>query len=87
MHWKKNSREKFDLLDEMRELNIGNKIPITLSMGISATGESLAQSQINAKAAIDIALGRGGGDQAVLNKKGAFDFYGGKSKALEKEIR
>lgn len=70
MHWKKNSREKkFDLLDEMRELNIGNKIPITLSMGISATGESLAQSQINAKAAIDIALGRGGGDQAVLNKK------------------
>lgn len=75
--------KKFDLLDEMRELNIGNKIPITLSMGISATGESLAQSQINAKAAIDIALGRGG-DQAVLNKKGAFDFYGGKSKALEK---
>ena len=31
--------KKFDLLDEMRELNIGNKIPITLSMGISATGK------------------------------------------------
>ncbi|MEW8973147.1 MAG: DHH family phosphoesterase [Tissierellaceae bacterium] len=74
---------KFDLLDDIRELNIGNKIPITLSMGISATGENLAKSQINAKAAIDIALGRGG-DQAVLNKAGTFEFYGGKSKALEK---
>lgn len=76
-------QRKFDLLDDMRELDMGNKIPITLSMGISATGEGLAQSQINAKAAIDIALGRGG-DQAVLNKGGNFEFYGGKSKAMEK---
>ena len=74
---------KFDILDDIRELNIGNTLPITLSMGVSATGESLIKSQNNAKAAIDIALGRGG-DQAVLNKEGAYEFYGGKSKALEK---
>lgn len=74
---------KFDILDEIREFNIGNTLPITLSMGVSATGEDLSQSYNNAKAAIDIALGRGG-DQAVLNKKGSYEFYGGKSKALEK---
>ena len=70
-------------IDEIRELNIGNTIPITLSIGVSVTGDSLNESHNNAKAAIDIALGRGG-DQAVVNKEGAFEFYGGKSKALEK---
>lgn len=74
---------KFDLLDDIRELNIGNTMPITLSVGISATSDDLVQSHDNAKSAIDIALGRGG-DQAVLNKEGAYEFYGGKSKALEK---
>ena len=65
---------------------MGNTIPITLSIGVSATGEDFNQSYNNAKAAIDIALGRGG-DQAVLNKEGAYEFYGGKSKALERGIR
>ncbi|MDR7869789.1 MAG: DHH family phosphoesterase [Tissierellaceae bacterium] len=75
--------KKFDILDDIRELDIENTIPITLSIGVSATGENLNQSYNNAKAAIDIALGRGG-DQAVLNKEGSYEFYGGKSKALEK---
>lgn len=75
--------KKFAILDEIRELDMGNTIPITLSIGVSATGEDFNQSYNNAKAAIDIALGRGG-DQAVINKEGAYEFYGGKSKALEK---
>ncbi|NLC04458.1 MAG: phosphoesterase, partial [Tissierellia bacterium] len=65
------------------ELDIGNTIPITLSIGISASGEDPITSYDYARAAIDIALGRGG-DQAVVNEDGAFDFYGGKSKAMEK---
>lgn len=75
--------KKIDLLDEIRELDIGNTIPITLSIGISATGENPLISYDYARAAIDIALGRGG-DQAVVNVDGTFDFYGGKSKAMEK---
>lgn len=76
-------QKKFNILDDMRELDIGNKIPITLSMGVSTTEHSLEEANKNARAAIDIALGRGG-DQAVLNDNGKFDFFGGKSKALEK---
>ena len=76
-------KQKFDILDNMRELNFENRIPITLSMGISTTENSLLESYNNARAAIDIALGRGG-DQAVLSKNGFLDFYGGKSRAMEK---
>lgn len=75
--------KKFDLLDEMRELNIGNTIPITLSIGICTVGETPLESYDNAKATIDIALGRGG-DQAVLKTGTSFEFFGGKSKAMEK---
>ncbi|MGO1469073.1 MAG: DHH family phosphoesterase [Tissierella sp.] len=74
---------KFDILDEMRELEFGNTIPITLSMGTSENGEDFLTSFKDARAAIDISLGRGG-DQAVINKDGNFEFYGGKSKAVEK---
>lgn len=74
---------RFDILDQIKELKMGNTIPITLSIGICQAGESLQESYKNALAAIDIALGRGG-DQAVVNIGNSFDFYGGKSKALEK---
>jgi len=74
---------RFDLLDQIKELKMGNTIPITLSIGICQAGKNLQESYKNAIAAIDIALGRGG-DQAVINIGNSFDFYGGKSKALEK---
>lgn len=75
--------KKFDILDEMRELEFGNTIPITLSMGVSENGYDFIELFDNSRAAIDISLGRGG-DQAVINKGGNFEFYGGKSKAVEK---
>lgn len=75
--------KKFDLLDKMRELDLGNTIPVTLSIGVSSIGDTLDDVYDNAKASIDIALGRGG-DQAVLKTENSFEFYGGKSKAMEK---
>lgn len=75
--------KKFDLLDQIRELDMGNTIPITLSIGACQSEGSILGSYANASAAIDIALGRGG-DQVVVNNGSNFDFYGGKSKALEK---
>ena len=75
--------KKFDILDQMKELNIGNTIPITLSMGVCATENNIIESYDNARGAIDIALGRGG-DQAVLKSGPSFEYFGGKSKALEK---
>jgi len=76
--------KRFDLLDQIRDLNMGNTIPITLSIGACQAGKTLLDSYRNANAAIDIALGRGG-DQAVVNIGNSFDFYGGKSKAMVKK--
>ncbi len=73
----------FDLMDQIRDMSMGNIIPITLSIGVCQAGKTLLESYENASAAIDIALGRGG-DQAVINVGNTFDFYGGKSKAVEK---
>ncbi|RKD32085.1 DHH family phosphoesterase [Thermohalobacter berrensis] len=78
--------KKFDILDDIREIKEGNKIPITLSLGVGVNGKNPAQLYEYAKAAIDIALGRGG-DQAVVKKIDKLEFYGGKSKAVEKRTK
>jgi c-di-AMP phosphodiesterase-like protein len=75
--------KKFDILDQIRIINRGNTIPITLSMGVGINGETPNETYEYAKAAIDIALGRGG-DQAVVKEKNSLSFYGGKTKAIEK---
>ena len=75
--------KKFDILDEIREIDKGNTIPITLSMGVGVNDHNPNETYEYAKAAIDIALGRGG-DQSVVKEKNNLSFYGGKTKAIEK---
>lgn len=75
--------KKFSVLDEIREIEVGNKFPVTLSIGVGVSGKNFTQSEEYAFSALELALGRGG-DQAVVRKIGNFDFYGGKTKAVEK---
>lgn len=77
---------KFVILDEIREINKGNKIPVTLSIGAAVAEKKLADLAQNAVANLDLALGRGG-DQAVLSVDGETTFYGGKSTPVEKNTR
>ncbi|MCF6464730.1 DHH family phosphoesterase [Clostridium sp. Cult2] len=74
---------KFDILDQIREVDKGNSISITLSMGVGVNGKNPNENYEYARAAIDIALGRGG-DQAVVKENNNLSFYGGKTKAIEK---
>lgn len=78
--------KKFDILDEIREINVGNKIPVTLSIGVGINGENLYDLHQSAIAAKDLCLGRGG-DQAIIKDKDKLSFYGGKSKEVEKRTR
>lgn len=78
--------KRFSILDDIREIDAGNKIPVTLSMGLGINGSSFAALEEDASAALELALGRGG-DQVVLRKKNAYEFYGGKTKAVEKRNR
>ena len=78
--------KRFDILDSVREINAGNRIPITLSIGVGVNGVSYSELQQFTRSGMDIALGRGG-DQAVVKDNEKLSFYGGKTKAIEKRTR
>lgn len=78
--------KRFDVLDSFRQIDQGNKVPVTLSIGIGVGGENLNKLSQYAAAAKDLALGRGG-DQAVIKDGDKLSFYGGKSKEVEKRTR
>jgi len=78
--------EKFDILDEVRALRVGNKIPVTLSMGVAASGLTMSERGQKAQTGLDLALGRGG-DQAAVYVNEEVQFYGGKAKVMEKNTR
>ena len=78
--------EKFNILDEIREIDFTNSIQVTLSIGLSTYDTSLVKTYKNASDSLDMALGRGG-DQAVCKTGEKTIFYGGKSKTIEKKTR
>ena len=77
---------KFTILDVVRDIDYGNTLPVTISIGVGRDGESIYENFKLAKGALDLALGRGG-DQAIVKTKDKFEFYGGKSKAVEKTTK
>ena len=78
-------KDRFSVLDEVREIRVGaTALPITLSMGIGKITGSLYEKERATQAALDMALQRGG-DQVVVKSDGKFDFYGGKTKTVQKQ--
>ena len=64
--------ERFEILDSIREIDMGNTIPITLSIGIGTNGENLDENMEFARVSIDLALSRGG-DQVVIKDNEIID--------------
>lgn len=79
-------KERFGLLEEVKTVNIGNEMAVTLSIGIGMNGDTYSQNYDYARTAIDMALGRGG-DQAVVKCGQKIQYYGGKAQQLEKTTR
>ena len=78
--------DKFSLLDEIRKVNVGDDVSITISMGIGLQADTYKKRQEYARSAIDLALARGG-DQVVIKTKDNLLYYGGKSIQQEKNTR
>jgi c-di-AMP phosphodiesterase-like protein len=78
--------DKFSLLDDVKTVNMGNDLPITISIALGLGGDTFSKNEENARAAMDMALGRGG-DQAVIKEGGKIYYYGGKTKSVEKNTR
>lgn len=83
---KKMEETKFDILDEMRNIQVGNELPVTISIGIGNNLKELSSSKEDARIAFDLAQGRGG-DQAIIKHHDKYTFYGGKTKEVEKSAR
>lgn len=77
---------KFDILDDVKTVNIGNEMAVTISIGVGLDGLTYAQNYEFARNAIDLALGRGG-DQAVVKTPENVVYYGGKSQQVEKNTK
>ena len=85
-YFKELEEDKFSLLEDVKNVNIGNGIPATLSIGLGLSSESYAQSYNYARVAIDLALARGG-DQAVIKDCRGVTYFGGKREQTSKNTR
>lgn len=77
---------RFELMDDVKTVNIGNEMAVTVSIGIGLGGLTYSQNYEFARTSVDLALGRGG-DQAVVKTKDKITYYGGKSQQVEKSTR
>ncbi len=78
--------QKFDILDEIKEVDTDETVTVTLSIAISNEGNTNYEKYKSAQTAMDIVLGRGG-DQAVVREDEKYIFFGGKSLEVEKRTK
>lgn len=78
--------EKFHILEEVKTVNIGNEMSLTLSIGIGVNGATYGQNYEYSRIAMEMALGRGG-DQVVIKNGNNITYFGGKSHQMEKTTR
>jgi c-di-AMP phosphodiesterase-like protein len=82
----KEIEKKFDILDSVREISNGNKLAVTLSIGVGRGEDTPLKNYEFATSAKELALGRGG-DQVVVKKGDKLSFFGGKTKEVEKRTK
>ena len=85
-------KEKFDIMDKIRETTAKQNFPLTVSMGFSYADKNnndvkYPEIASYAQANLDLALGRGGDQVVVRSQNEDARFYGGKSNPMEKRTR
>lgn len=86
MYLDRMKEDKFNLIEEVKSVKVGNEMAVTLSIGIGNMGATYNQNYEYARMAIDLALGRGG-DQVVVKEGEHITYYGGKAKQVDKNTR
>ncbi|WP_050613505.1 DHH family phosphoesterase [Bacillus testis] len=80
-------KDKFSILDQIREVTAKQHVPLTLSIGVGCGAPSLPELGTLAQSSLDLALGRGGDQVAIKLSNGKAKFYGGKTNPMEKRTR
>ena len=78
--------DRFSVLEDVKTVNIGNSISMTVSIGVGTGNGDYARNYEAARVAIEMALARGG-DQAVVKEAEKMAFFGGKTQRSEKNTR
>ncbi len=84
-HLKAYIKSNFDIVEKIQAIAAEAKFPISISIGIG-TGGSLCENETSARHALDLALGRGGG-QVCIKDDTQFKFYGGRTVEYERSTR
>ncbi len=85
-HLEELRNNRFSILEEIRNINLGNDQSATISIGIGVGKGTYMERYEWARAAMDLALGRGG-DQAVIKNGDNEQFFGGKRVQIERNTR
>jgi cyclic-di-AMP phosphodiesterase len=85
-HYKKIVETRFDILDKVRQITVGEFMTASLSIGVGRGGATFAEDEEMARQALDMSMGRGG-DQVAVRTSGGYEFYGGTSKMVEKRTK
>ena len=78
--------DKFSLLEEVRSVNIGNDMDVTISISLGLSGKTIAENYEYARVAMELALARGG-NQAVIKEGDNITYFGGTSQQVDKNTR
>lgn len=78
--------DKFKVIEDVRNLPVSSKTPVTLSIGVGMGASDLAESEQFAKQSLEMAQGRGG-DQVAVKRENGYDFFGGVSSGIEKHTK
>ncbi len=79
--------KKFDILDDIRNIRVGDdNFSVTVSIGIANIEGTFEEKERAANASLDMALQRGG-DQVVVKNAAGLEFYGGRTKTVQKRTK
>lgn len=78
--------DKFSLLEDVRSVNIGNDMAVTISISLGLSGKTYGENYEYARVAMELALARGG-NQAVTKEGDNITYFGGSSQQVDKNTR
>lgn len=79
----KNIEDKFSILKDIRHIKLGTRCA-TISIGVGRSSKSLKECEFKARNALEMALGRGGDQVAIMKDSDSYEFFGGVSSGVEK---
>lgn len=78
--------DKFSILEDVRSVNIGNDMAVTISLSLGLSGKTYAENYEYARVAMELALARGG-NQVVTKEGDNIAYFGGTSQQVDKNTR